>query len=123
MVGTTYSNMHNLFLVRKRSPGVFTKRSCFVCSSVRGYPRVPFRYTVLTLAQRIGCVCLGYSCSYLYVQGIWYSFLPSRVALDWYMLVKVYLCGCSVWFELLLNNVTIVCSPMTLLLQWNTPVK
>ena len=47
---------------------------------------------------------IGHTCGYLNVEGIQPSFVPSSVTADAYILIKVHLLSCSIWFEPLFDQ-------------------
>ena len=42
---------------------------------------------------------IGHTCGYFNVEGIQHSFVPPSVTADAYILIRVHLPRCSIWFE------------------------
>ena len=47
---------------------------------------------------------IGHTCGCLNIEGVQHTLLPSRVTADAYVLIRVHLFSCSVWFELLFDE-------------------
>ena len=66
---------------------------------------------------------IGHNCGHLNYGGVQYTFVVSCLTADAYILIRVHLVRCPVWFDPLFDNIFTVCSPVTFLLQENTRVK
>ena len=56
--------------------------------------QVLFHHPVLSLAKWVRCVSIWQGCSYLNVESVQNTFVPSCVATDAYIFIRVHLFGC-----------------------------